>query len=210
MIPERWLFYAVIGLAVFLAFWVILGDRLNRPRARKLLKWARDAVLSRAQKARVRWFGGNVFRLEEIEDLPNRYREVRVLGRLEPRQTLLLWAITWAMGRRDTLHLEISLRRHPRGEVELRRRGPLPREEGWQEGRPLPDGGRWVWRGGWSDAMTAALEAFDQALGRRIQRLSLRRRAPQVELELTEPWKGCEGAAFFDALEALLEVVEQA
>jgi hypothetical protein len=109
----------IVGI-LLVAGWYWLFVRLNRRRARQVLKWLEAALASRGQISAVEWMSPSHFRAR-LRLGGSAFRQPSLEARLAPRETPLRWVMWRWQRRRETLTFEANLPSPPRQGVEIGR-----------------------------------------------------------------------------------------
>lgn len=207
MSPEQ----VMVWIGIVLAGWYGLAFFYNRRLGVRTYRWiqAGFGALS-ANPPSARWLGSSASGAQVIFDRPEPpFRRVELTFLLETRELLPLWIFQRLSGRRDRLFFKASLRKAPKGAVEVApERAPL--------GYALANNPEWTaepgpyslivaFQGAAGREMAARLRPFLDQYGPHIQQFSWGARQPHVLAVLTltdlDRW---EARSFFEALRALL------
>jgi hypothetical protein len=129
-----------VGLGVILVGWYWAGNEVMRRRAHRLALWGKRVIDPFGGTQRIRWLGGQAFRLE-VEGPKAPFRSLTLTGLVESWDVPMVWAWNRLRGRRDIVLLQASLRQQPLWGLEVYRPGSmlagdaqhLARQEGWPE-----------------------------------------------------------------------------
>jgi len=182
--PERILWIAII----LLVLGYLAGQWLNRQRSKRLGNWLQAGVGALGGRVAWRWIKSVTSGAEvTVQDARAPYRNLSISYYLLTREFPPLWLWERIRGKRDLLALKADLRLQPGREFEILPAGGKLRKEldeatadapyQWTE---LSDG---LAMGGRSAVDPVALQRateFMKTYGPYVQRISLRRRAPNV------------------------------
>jgi hypothetical protein len=113
-----------------------------RRRAHRLVLWSKRVIDPVGGVQRIRWLGGQAFRLEvEGPSLKPPFRSLMLTGLVESWDVPMVWAWNRLHGRRDMILLQATLRSQPVWGFEVFRPGTVlsgdarhfARQEGWPE-----------------------------------------------------------------------------
>lgn len=181
--PERVLWIAIIGLIVgYLA-----GLNLNRRRSKSLGAWLQAGLGSLGGRVAWRWIRSMNSGAEvTIAEARAPFRTLQVTYYLLTREFTPLWLVEYLRGKRDLLAVRADLRTLPEREFDiLPLGGALAKQLAAAGGEPvqwteLPAGLGLATRGAASKAVQQKAKDFLNTYGPFVERLSVRRRGPQL------------------------------
>jgi hypothetical protein len=173
-------------VVIFVVGWFAVGTHYNVRKGEAVLRWLQQGLPLVGEKTTLRWLGSSIVELK-IQQAKAPFRDAEVLVVLEPRDVAPLWWIARLRGRRDLLVFRGALSRSPRLELvaaddrawTLHANDPRIQAEQWssQSVPPLTI---------YSPAnftAAAAVAKLAAANGCPIVRLSVRRTAPNLEVQ---------------------------
>jgi hypothetical protein len=179
-----WVIVILLGLGYVVGLW------LNRRRSRYLGQWLSGSLSRLSGKPTWKWVGSmSSGGQATITDAGKPFQKVQFTYLLLTRELWPLWAAEWLRGKRDLLIIQAELRFSPPHELELvpiqgKLRDKLdqfPPAEPWQWHKAAHGMGIATHSEG-SDWMVRRAERFLEEFGPAVQRLSLRRRQPNLIL----------------------------
>jgi len=182
---------AIVGFCLFLLLWYGAAYLYNRRRGRQFHRWLLPGVGALGQSWRTTWWGSSLGGFHvAIADPVSPFKSVELILLLENREMVLFWLIDLLRGRRDWLILKASFDKARLGEVEvLPARSRLAQgfreqaEQGWK-GKEGPHDLAIFHRGTAAQEQLAGLVSWLEEYGASLDRLSWRREAPHVQLQL--------------------------
>ncbi|HAL61365.1 MAG TPA: hypothetical protein DCP08_03050 [Chloroflexi bacterium] len=198
----------VIGLSVLLVLWYPFGRQMNRRRGLQALRWLREGIRAFEGQAAVNWVGASAFRVD-VQGALGPFKKVGMMVLLEAREVLLLWISNRLRGQRDILVIRGDLRRKPKIDLELMRRG-------WRAGRAMKALEKEGWTVDTLNGMFIALKRDEEIASRLastpseaagLVRLSLKKRSPHLiaNFHLTG-LEGMTAESLFHFLEKVMEI----
>ena len=188
--------------------WFAAGTIANIRTGRAIMRWMQEGLPVLGGRTTLRWLGSSVAEMVIAEAKPP-FSRVTVVIFLEPRD-LPWWPLSHILGRRDTLIVRGALNRAPALEFEALDAAS------WSGRDALPRVPReWPVR---KDVVamhyesTAALERAQALLARArlvglaIQRLSVRRADPHIQLHVPLPDRQRPAREFFEAVHDISEL----
>jgi hypothetical protein len=201
------------GIIIVLVLGYLGGTWLNRRRSRALGQWLEGTLTRLGKKTAWKWVGtmtsGAVVTVTEAF---KPFRQVEITYLLLTRELLPLWGIEMLRGKRDLLIVRGQMRGEPADEIEIvpiegKLRKALDERAGdepwhWEE---APAGLGIATRGtDGSRALGSSLKTFLGRYGQYVQRLSLRKRQPNLVLfVLLSGIEAAPAADFFGCLRDL-------
>ncbi len=181
----------VFALAAVWVFWLIGGTLINRRRAASIGRWVYREVRPYGGKLALRWLTFAAFELT-VAEARQPFRQLTLVGFLESREMPFVWLWNRLRRRGDLLVVRAELRRLPRWGLEAYRAHSVVADDarraaeaaGWTP-EPGVDG---VWRANGGGAAAELSDRLLAALGpyaARVERLAVRREAPQLILALS-------------------------
>jgi hypothetical protein len=181
-----------LGLGVLLVGWYWAGNELMRRRAHRLALWGKRVIDPLGGTQRIRWLGGQAFRLE-VDGPQAPFRWLIVTGLVEAWDVPMVWAWNRLRGRRDMVLIQAGLRHQPLHGFELYRPGSLlagdarlfARQESWAESTL----GNFGLAAAGEPPLRLAADLLDMldAERWRLVRLAVRRPEPHFTLALNVP-----------------------
>jgi hypothetical protein len=185
--------FLVILIAVFM-LWFALGTQRNIRKGNELLRWLQQGLPRLGSKTTLRWLGSSAVQLDILKPREP-FHQAQVVVVLEPRDIGILWLWARARSRKDFMILRGELGRPPSYEVEA------GDPAGWTGGDRLRNLDAVAWeRDAWADRNVGLahtpgidLEPIGQAWDRfselteGVWRLSVRRKAPHLEVHVRPP-----------------------
>lgn len=205
---DRVLWIIIIVLVVsFLA-----GSWLNRQRSKAIGHWLQAGLTGVGGQTTWKWIRGmNSGAQITVEEAAKPFKRLEINYFLVTRELPPLWGIEWLRGKRDLLAVRGELRAAPEREIEIvPAQGKLRQALNAREGAPLtwsdgPHGLSIGTRDGSATELARRARPFLEHYGGAIQRLSIRRRQPNVVLFAHV--SGLAGGSSGDFLRALRKVV---
>ena len=181
---------ALWGLLIIMVLAYLGGGWLNRRRSKALGRWVQSGLKTLGGQPAWKWVGTMASGGQVTVTNPSRpFRQLQLTYLLLTREFFPLWGVEWLRGKRDLLMVRGNLRGDLSQEIEIvplrgRLRDTLesaPGEQPWQweEG---PAGLGLATRAITDERLIAALKTFLGQYGAAVQRLSLRRRQPNLIL----------------------------
>lgn len=181
----------VIGLCAFLVLWYAGAYLINRRRGQHLYHWLQRGLDAMGGDWQTTWLGSpsSGVRLSTTE-APVPFQWVEMILLLENREILPFWLLGRLRGRRDWLILKAATDKVRPGEVEV-----LPKQSRTAEGLRQDAQPPWKWqegphglaiasRGAGAQQQVDRLRRWLETYGGYLDRLSWRREAPQLQLQL--------------------------
>jgi hypothetical protein len=205
---------AVLTVAVVLIMgWFAVGSIWNVRKGSATLRWFRDGLPLLGEKTTLRWLGTTSVELVLARAKPP-FESITLVIFLEPRDVPWFWALSRRRGRRDTLIVRGKTRHAPPHDIEaLDARSWSAREarrrmasEPWSPREPAAAGDLTVFTKA-DEALPFADALLELARGAdfKVQRLSVRRGDPNLQLHVDLPAPPTPAARFFGALRAIGE-----
>jgi hypothetical protein len=205
--------WIIIGLSAFLLIWYIAMNIFNRRRGIATYQWLRRGLVQVGEITESQWLGssGTGARIV-VAQAKKPFRRLEVMYLLETREILPYWIISHLRGRRDELIIKASLRTTPKIEIEVvktnnRAITELDSLEPKQASEQVQSAeGFSISRSGHGDDPGEKnLIEFLSDFGKSIQRISLKRQAPHLELRIgIKPLLITNSESFFSMLQAWL------
>lgn len=201
----------VIGLSALLLVWYVGAGTFNRRRGVVTYRWLRRGLETIGEITESRWLGtsgtGGRFVIARAK---KPFRRLEAFYLLETRELLPYWLVSHLRGRRDELIIKASLRVAPNVEVEAGRdhhpeiiKLISEDHERPYEPVPAPDGFTIARRGPADDRSEKGLIDFLTEVGVSVQRVSLKRDIPHLEMRLRiTPLMDTDPERFFSMLQA--------
>jgi hypothetical protein len=173
----------IIGLAIFLVWWII-GGLINQRRGQAWLAWLQVGLGELGTLESTKWLRSfHSVGLVTVRDSRSPFQSVDILFTLENRDNLVMWVLRHTRGRRDEMILQADLSGNPVQELEIGYRGRISYDVYLDRQKENPftqlgeqDGFRIARRGGDDAYAVARLREFLAGQGKVIQRMSLQRR----------------------------------
>jgi hypothetical protein len=183
-----------VSLGVVLVGWYWAGNELMRRRAHRLALWSKRVIDPFGGTQRIRWLGGQAFRIEvETPSSKSPFRSLLLTGLVESWDVPLVWAWNRLHGRRDMVLFQATLQAQPLWGVEVYRPGTVlagdarqfARQEGWEES--ALDGLRVAAAGNTPRRLAIDLVEMLHEERNRLVRLAVRRQGQHLTLALQVP-----------------------
>ena len=170
----------VIGLAIFMVWWLI-GGLINRRRGQAWLDWLKTGLKELGSLDSTKWLRSyHSVGVLTVRELRAPFRSFDILFTLESRDNLIMWALRHLRGRRDEMIIKADLQADPVQELEIGYRGRTSYDVYLARQKDDPftrlgdqDGFRIARRGGEDEYSIAKLREFLAGQGKVIQRMSL-------------------------------------
>lgn len=202
---------ALTAAAVLIVAWFAVGTIWNVRRGGALMRWMQQGLRTLGDRTTVRWLGSTAVEMV-IREAKAPFQKATLVLFLEPRDLPWMWAVSRSRGRRDTIIFRAELRSPPRADLEAIDRSSwsgrdalrsLPAGE-WSA-RQTPGGLAAYHRDGADPGSADRLIDLAGRGGLAVQRLSVRRTAPHLQLHVLAPDNGASASALFEAVRALGE-----
>ena len=182
---------AVIAFCIVLGIWFVVGWQMNRRHGRRLLEWVIRGLRPCGGQITASRLGLSGFQVN-VHKAQAPFKSIQSTILLQPREILLLWILNLLRGEPDSFVLNATLRTSPRGEVEVvKKKGRLAKpllkgldEETWTS-QETSSGLMIASRGKQGRQQADSISHLLEDLGPRLLRLSLRRKAPHLLVNLS-------------------------
>jgi len=205
---------AVLAIAAALVLgWFAVGSVRNVRRGSAAVRWFKEGLPLLGQKTTLRWLGTTSVELV-LSDAKPPFESATLVIFLEPRDVPWLWALARGRGRRDTLIVRAKTRRPPPHDIEAldpgswaaREARPRMASEAWHVRAPAASGDLEVFAKAPEDlAFAAALLERARDADIKVQRLSVRRQDPNLQLYVDLPAAPTPASRFFNMVRAIGE-----
>jgi hypothetical protein len=205
--------WIIIGLSAFFLVWYIALNIFNRRRGLATYQWLRRGLADVGEITDAQWLGssstGGRFVVARAK---KPFLRLEAMYLLETREILPYWIISHLRGRRDEIIIRASLRTNPKIAIEIGRTiNRQITDMSSQEQKQLDEQVRLVEgftisRHGPGDAPGEEyLNEFLSDFGKSVQRISLQRETPHLEVRLSiKPLLLTSSETFFEMLKAWL------
>lgn len=185
--------WIIVGLSAFFLVWYIALNIFNRRRGIATYQWLRRGLIDVGEITDAQWLGssstGGRFVIARAK---KPFRRLEAMYLLETREILPYWVISHLRGRRDEIIIKASLRTAPKIVLEISRTdnrhitGISSQEQGQaEEGIRLVDGFTISKHGPGDYPGEKYLTEFLTEFGKSVQRISLQRETPHLEVRLS-------------------------
>jgi len=194
--------WIVIGLSAFLFVWYMLAGAANRKQGIAIFRWLRTGLSKLGEVSSAEWIGtSNMGARLAVKKALKPFRRVEAHYLLEPREFLPYWLVSRLRGKRDEVLVRVTLRIAPQGNLEIQR---IPRR-----GLNTPPAAVRIHPGfqvvhlDLDDAgLMAEVENFLAEFGPGIEKIVLRREAPQLEIQAKiKPLLRFSAESYFEAVQ---------
>lgn len=194
--------WIVIGLSAFLFVWYMLAGAANRKQGIAIFRWLRTGLSELGEVSSAEWIGAsNMGARLAVKKAIKPFRRVEARYLLEPREFLPYWLINRLRGKRDEVSVRLTLRTAFQGKLEIQRFPPrgvnsLPVVE-----QIHPD--FQVVHLDLEDArLIAKVKAFLAEYGPGIEKITLRRETPHLEIRARiKPLLRASAESYFKAVQ---------
>lgn len=115
--PENWGFPLFVVAVLGVLGWFAVGTQINVRKGDAVLKWLRQGLPVVGERTTMRWLGSSVIELKTAK-AQSPFRTTETLIVFEPRDVMVVWALSRAQGRRDLLIFRAQLNSVPLFEME--------------------------------------------------------------------------------------------
>ena len=204
--------WLVIGLCAFLFVWYLGWNIFNRRRGIATYYWLRRFLGKIGEISQAGWLGASSSGARlGVAHGKKPFRQVEASYWLESRELLPLWIIHLLRGRQEVVQIQASLQLTPKYSIEIGRDDDryfdrLMAQKGYSLGNePLAENYRIAWTSSETPADTKELKDFLDDNREVIQRISLRKESPQLQLQARiKPLLAISPDTFFDSLQSWL------
>jgi hypothetical protein len=206
--------WIVVWLSAFFLVWYIGLNMFNRRRGVATYQWLRRGLMEVGEITDAQWLGssstGGRFVIAKAK---KPFRRFEAMYLLETRELLPYWIISHLRGRRDEIIIKASLRSVPKAIIEVRRVenrqfnqiSSQEREHGDGQVRVVYGFSVSTYGPGGDPGENSLVELLAD-FGEAVQKMSLQREAPHLEIRINiKPVLSTSSETFFAKLKAWLE-----